>query len=175
MADPFIAEIRAVAFGYAPRGWAECNGQLLSINQNTALFSLLGTFYGGDGRVTFGLPDLRSRVAIHMGEGPGLSNYDVGEQLGVEHETINLNELPPHSHAMQATGAAATTNDASSGIYATPNVNPRMQTLYATSANSNMGSSTITPTGGNQPHENRQPYLTCIYCIALVGIFPSRN
>lgn len=176
MGEPFLGEIKSVAFPYAPKGWAFCNGQLLSIAQNTALFSLLGTTYGGNGQTTFALPNLQSQVAVHAGQGPGLDLYVQGEVVGQEAVTLNTSEIPPHNHLVAANGNSATTNDPSAGIYATPNVNPRMQTLYTDGAtNTSLAPGTVSVTGGNQPHENRQPFLVNNYIIALIGIFPSRN
>jgi len=160
MSEPFIGEIRAVAFTFAPTGWAMCNGQLLSIAQNTALFSLLGTTYGGNGTTTFALPDLRGRVAVHIGGG-----LVEGQSGGEEAHTLTTNEMPTHSHAIRA-GDHQTTNRplgavaARGGDYTTT---PTATTMAPT-AN----------TGGSQPHNNMQPYTVLNYCIALVGIFPSR-
>jgi len=181
MSNPFLGEIRMFGFNFAPRGWAFCNGQLLSIAQNTALFSLLGTQYGGDGQTTFGLPDLRSRVPIHQGQGPGLSNYVIGQKAGAESLTLSINEMPQHSHtvslpcsAEDATQAAAKNNYPASPASTVGGaaVNAYTNTF---SPNTFMGAPTSTPAGGSQPHNNIQPYLVINYCIALQGIFPSRN
>lgn len=168
MATPFLGTIQPFGFNFAPRGWAMCNGQILSINQNIALFSLLGTTYGGNGQTTFALPDLRSRVPIHHGQGPGLSAYSLGEQAGQENVTLTVNEMPLHSHGVGATGTFATKNPggqvpAPGGAYGSP--------PDATNMDANM----IRAAGGSQPHSNIQPYLALNFCIALEGIFPSRN
>ena len=180
--DPFIGQIMAVGFNFAPRGWAMCQGQLLSISQNSALFSLLGTMYGGDGRTTFGLPDLRGRVAIGIGQGPGLSNYDQGQAGGVEQETITVNQMPAHTHALTVTAAVqvSTTNpdsDEAGGGHLT-NTSSNFYAAAGTPGN-NLGgvsaSGTAANTGGSQPVSVMQPYLALNYIIATMGIFPSRN
>ncbi|HEX4520405.1 MAG TPA: tail fiber protein [Gaiellaceae bacterium] len=170
MAEPFVGEIRMTGFNFAPEGWALCNGQLLPIQQNTALFSLIGTFYGGDGVQTFALPDLRGRVAVHQGQAPGLSSYNVGEVTGVEAVALGTNQIPNHSHTVApATGTSQTTNrpagafPASGGVYA------------GTAGGVPMGITNSSSIGGNQAHENRQPLLVVNFVIALLGIFPSRS
>jgi microcystin-dependent protein len=168
MASPFLGTIQPFGFNFAPRGWAMCNGQILSIAQNTALFSLLGTTYGGNGQTTFALPDLRSRVPVHHGQGPGLSSYSLGQQAGQESVTLTVNDMPLHQHGVAATGTFATKNPggqvpAPGGAYGSP--------PDATSMNAGM----IQPTGGNQPHANIQPYLALNFCICIEGLFPSRN
>jgi microcystin-dependent protein len=172
VSDPFIGEIRLFPYNFAPRGWALCNGQLMSIGQNTALFSLIGTMYGGDGRTTFALPDLRGRVAVSSGQGPGLSTYDVGEAGGAESVTLTEGEMPTHSHQVQANGAtsgSAKPNDRFLGRVSAG-------TAYAGASNGRrLNAAAITPTGGGQPHENRPPHLVLNYCIALEGIFPARD
>ena len=172
MSDPFLGEIRLFPYNFAPRGWAFCNGQILSIAQNTALFALIGTTYGGDGRVTFALPDLRGRVALSSGQGPGLSDYILGQQAGDEAVTLTASQLPVHNHAVAANnnqGGGARPQGRVPGRFSTG-------TGYATASNgAQMSPETITPTGGSQPHTNVQPYLALNYCIALEGIFPSRN
>jgi microcystin-dependent protein len=166
MSEPFIGQIILVGFNFAPRGWAFCQGQLLSIAQNTALFSLLGTTYGGNGQTTFALPDLRGRVPIGFGQGPGLQNYVLGQTGGQETHTLISNEMPSHNH-----GLGANSNDA---VDSNPVNNfPAAQGAYANTANGQMSPTQLT--GGSQPHNNLQPYLVLNYCIALVGIFPSRN
>lgn len=175
MAEPYIGEIRLVAFNFAPRNWAECDGRLLPISQNTALFSLLGTFYGGNGQTTFALPDLRGRVAIDMGQGPGLSDRTIGEEAGQETHVLTLNEIPAHNHIVAASSQPAVTNNPAQGVFAKPAVNPRLQTLYHDGAPDAAGGIVLTASGGNQPHENRQPFTTLLYVIALNGIFPPRN
>jgi microcystin-dependent protein len=169
MADPFVAEIRMVPFNFAPRGWAFCNGQVLPISQNTALFSLLGTTYGGDGRSTFALPDLQGRSPMHPGQGPGLSLYDLGEQGGTETVTLLQSELPSHSHAVNGqpedVNSLSPANAYPGAIESTPMYRPLADGTSAMSP---------TPSGGDQPHNNRQPYLTMNFIIALQGVFPPR-
>ena len=170
MAEPFIAEIRLMSFSFAPRGWAQCNGQLLPINQNQALFSLLGTTFGGNGQTNFGLPDLRGRVPLHFG-----NSFTLGQRGGEEVHTLTTTEMPTHNHPMQGTfpdiaSATTTGNNAFWGQVADNS------TLYNTNAaNAAMSAGAITNTGGSQPHENRQPFLTLNLCIALQGIFPSQT
>ncbi len=175
MAEPFIGQIIQAGFNFAPRGYATCDGQLLSIAQNTALFSLLGTTFGGDGRVTFGLPDLRGRVAIHQGQGPGLTPRVMGEAAGSETVTLINSEMPMHNHLMAVTnvsGAVATPNG--NFIAASSDANA-VVTFRPTSDGSTLNPQSIGLAGGNQPHNNMQPYLVINFCIALQGIFPSRN
>ena len=174
MAEPFIGQIIQAGFNFAPRGYAWCDGQLQSIAQNTALFSLLGTTFGGDGRVTFGLPDLRGRVAIHQGQGPGLSNRVMGEASGEENHTLINSEMPQHTHLLAASnvsGALGTPN----GNFLAASSSNQTATYRPTSDGSTLNPQSIGLAGGNQPHNNMQPYLVINFCIALVGIFPSRN
>ena len=175
MADPFIGEIRIVGFNFAPRGWAECSGQIMSIAQNTALFSLIGTIYGGNGQTTFALPDFRGRVAVHQGQGPGLSSYVLGQQSGSESQTLSLSQTPAHTHLLGASPNLATTSDPRNGVFAVPNVNPRMRNLYGSPGAAQMEGDMVAPTGGSQPHQNLQPYLGILYVIALEGIFPPQS
>lgn len=173
MADPFVAEIRIFPFNFAPKGWAFCNGQLLPISQNTALFSLLGTTYGGDGRSNFALPNLQGNAPMHPGQGPGLSLHDLGETGGTETVTLLLSETPSHSHAISASQSDGTDQSPvgerlASGVggvasYAPPG-NPTQ-----------LSPQVISPAGGNQPHNNMQPYLTLNFCIALQGVYPPRT
>ncbi|WP_440224334.1 phage tail protein [Dokdonella sp. MW10] len=169
MSQPFLSEIRMMSFNFAPRGWALCNGQLLPINQNQALFSLLGTTYGGNGQVNFALPDLRGRVPVHFGSGRTL-----GESAGEAAHTLNLQEMPTHAHVLQASSALATT---STPLATDVLARTTGSALYASAASANisMAPNAITPNGGSQAHENRQPFLTISFCIALQGIFPSPN
>jgi microcystin-dependent protein len=165
MAEPFLGEIRAFTMTYAPKGWALCNGQLLPINQNQALFSLLGTTYGGDGRVNFGLPDLRGRVPAHTGAG-----FTLGERVGEEAHTLTLGELPAHNHAVAAVDTAGTQAAPAGAALA------RAGDLYGAEADLvALQSGSVSPVGGGQAHLNLQPYLTLSYCIALQGIFPSQT
>ena len=170
--EPFLGFISMFGFGFAPRGWATCDGQLLSIAQNTALFSLLGTTYGGNGQTTFALPDLQGRVAVHTGQGPGLSPRDLGEVGGVENVTLTTQQIPAHTHGFRVNSAAATDTAVSNNFPAV--AGGSVGNAYGTSQNGSMPADTLQPVGGGQPHNNLQPYLTMNYIIALEGIFPSR-
>ena len=176
MSDPFLGEIRLVGFTFAPQGWALCDGQLLSIAQNTALFSLLGTTYGGNGQTTFALPDLRGRVPIHPGQGPGLSNYVLGEQSGSENVTLNASQLPGHNHPLASSNQQGSSSDPSGYFPAV--LNDPAGTIavngYLASSNSTLNPAAIGVTGGNQPHSNIQPFLCVNFIICLQGIYPSR-
>ena len=163
--DPYVGEIKMMSFAFAPKGWAQCNGQLLPINQNQALFSLLGTMYGGDGRTTFALPDFRSRTPLHMGTG-----FVQGQRAGEENHTLNITEMPTHGHTPMADGSAAGSGTPVGGTWAAQEANP-----YSTSINTTMLPSATGGAGGSQPHPNLSPYLTINFCIALVGVFPSRD
>ncbi|MFC5865065.1 phage tail protein [Acidicapsa dinghuensis] len=165
MSTPFLSEIKIFSFGFAPKGWALCNGQLLPINQNQAIFSLLGTTYGGDGRVNFGLPNLQGRIPTHMGNGQTL-----GERGGEPNHTLSIAEIPNHTHTWAATNSAANAPGPTSNLLgAAPEYNGSASNLVA------MYPGTLATVGGSQPHENMQPYLTLNFCIALQGIFPSQN
>lgn len=176
MADPFVAEIRIFPFNFAPKGWAWCDGQLLPLSQNTALFSLLGTTYGGNGKSNFALPDLQGRAPMHPGQGPGLSLHDLGETGGSETVTLLESEIPAHSHAFKANinqgdnlqpGPASSLAQSTSGaLYVTAASNPPL---------SAMSPQALAPAGGDQPHNNMMPYLTFYFCIALQGVFPPRT
>jgi len=168
--EPFLGEIQIFAGNYAPRGWAFCNGQLLQINQSTALFSILGTTYGGDGETTFALPDLRGRVAIHHGQGPGLSNRLQGERAGAVSHVLALLEMPAHTHVARGSTAVAVSADPSAS--AVPARNAAGIPQWAASANATMAPGVIGIAGGGQAHENRQPFLALNYIIALQGIYP---
>jgi microcystin-dependent protein len=174
MADPFVAEIRIFPFNFAPKGWAFCNGQLLPLSQNTALFSLLGTTYGGDGKSNFALPNMQGNVPMHFGQGPGLSLHDLGETSGTETVTLLESEMPQHSHSVMsvAGGFGANSNVPAGNAFAKSS----QGNAYVPAANPvQLFPSTIPPTGGDQPHNNMQPYLTLNLCIALQGVFPPRN
>ena len=171
--DPLIGEIKLFAGNFAPRGWAFCEGQLLPISQNTALFSILGTTYGGDGRTTFALPDLRGRVAIQEGTGPGLSTYRLGQRGGQEFVTLNTSEIPPHRHSVNA--VSATGNNASPQNNYLANTAGLDREYSDTNPDIQMNGSMIGSVGGGQAHENRHPFLTLNYIIALTGVFPSRS
>jgi microcystin-dependent protein len=165
MAEPFLAELRLMSFNFAPKGWAQCNGQQLPINQNQALFSLLGTTYGGNGQTTFGLPDLRGRVPVHFGNG-----HTLGEAGGQEFNTLTKSQMPAHPHTVNATSADANQPAPANAILAGAN------NMYAAAGSlTTLQPASVTNQGGSQPHENRQPSLVLNWCIALQGIFPSQN
>ncbi len=172
MSEPFVGEIRMFAGNFAPRGWAFCDGQLLAVSQNDALFSLLGTIYGGDGRTTFGLPDMRGRIPLHGGEGPGLSSRRLGSKGGSEKVNLTTNELASHTHDWHANKEAAT-GDAPQGKVLAKAVNLRFWEPAA--ANANLASATVAATGGSRSHTNLMPTLCVHFIIALFGIYPSRN
>jgi microcystin-dependent protein len=172
MADPFVAEIRVFPFNFAPKGWAWCDGQLLPLSQNTALFSLLGTTYGGDGKSNFALPDLQGRAPMHPGQGPGLSLHDLGETGGSETVTLLESEIPSHGHTLRASQADATTRITAGQMPAT---SLGLSLYGAPAANVSMSDNTLAPAGGDQPHNNLQPYLTFYFNIALQGVFPPRT
>jgi len=174
MSEPFLGQLMIVGFNFAPRGWAFCDGQILSIAQNTALFSLLGTTYGGNGQTTFALPDLRGRVPVHAGQGPGLTDRTLGESSGQETHTLISSEMPMHNHLLQAFNNGgdqqnpqgnilAASNQIGENIYT--NVNP----------DTTMSPQAVGLAGGSQPHNNMQPYLVLNFCIAMEGIFPPRS
>jgi microcystin-dependent protein len=174
--DPFVAEIRTFPFSFAPKGWAFCDGQLLPLSQNTALFSLLGTTYGGDGKSNFALPNLQGSAPMFNGQGPGLSLHDLGETGGSDTVTLLESEIPSHTHALQASSHNATAGTPSANValgrsapammYKTPASNPQLAA---------MSDSAVAPGGGDQPHNNLMPYLTLNFCIALQGVFPPRT
>lgn len=170
MTEPFIGEIKMAGFNFAPRGYAFCNGQLLSIAQNTALFSLLGTTYGGNGQTTFGLPNLQGRVPMHYGQGSGLTSRTMGEQSGTENVTLISTQMPAHNHLVNVSSDDATAKSPVGGVMA-----GAASPIYAAAPDAQMNAATIGPSGGNQPHANMQPYLVVNFIIALEGIYPSRN
>lgn len=168
MGTPFLSEIKIVSFNFPPKGWAFCNGQLLPINQNQALFSLLGTTYGGDGRVNFGLPNLQGRTPMHMGDG-----HTLGEQGGEQAHTLNIAELPTHTHTASAANVPATSNAPSNARMISQSAGANM---YGAASNLvNMSPQALAVVGTSQAHLNTQPFLTLTFCIALQGIFPSQN
>jgi microcystin-dependent protein len=171
--DPFVAEIRIFPFNFAPKGWAFCDGQILPLSQNTALFSLLGTTYGGDGKSNFALPDMQGNAPMHPGQGPGLSLHDLGETGGSETVSLLESEIPGHSHNITASSQ--------DGLDSHPVNNFLAQgigiNLYVNAGTTpvNMNDNSLSPAGGDQPHNNMQPYLTLNFCIALQGVFPPRT
>lgn len=182
MSQPFIGEIILFGGNFAPRGWAFCNGQILSIAQNTALFSILGTTYGGNGQTTFALPDLRGRVPVSAGQGPGLSPYSLGQQSGSETVTLTVQQMPAHNHPVNADGTNGTAVSPAGGNLAQTAtgtgksaVTSNTYTTGAPAAPVQLNPTTIGPQGGSQPHNNLQPLLALNYIIALEGVYPSRN
>ena len=174
--EPLIGQLTLFGYDWCPRNWARADGQLLAISQNTALFSLYGTAYGGDGRTTFALPDLRGRVPIHDGRGPGLTNYNLGQVGGVETVTLVTPQIPAHSHSGHIVGSNVTADKSSTNgtVLARTLTSP---TYAVTTPDTAMANGTVQTdsTGGSQPHENRMPYLAMNWCVALYGVFPSRN
>jgi microcystin-dependent protein len=164
MAEPYLAEIRIFSFNFPPKGWALCNGQLLPINQNQALFSLLGTVYGGDGRINFALPNLQGRMPVHVGNGILL-----GQVGGETAHTLSISEMPAHTHAAVGSSTPANLGVPTGNLWATGNA------AYNPTPNTTMNPACVLPVGGSQPHENMSPYLVVFFCIALQGIFPSQN
>jgi microcystin-dependent protein len=170
--DPFVAEIRIFPFNFAPAGWAFCDGQILPLSQNTALFSLLGTTYGGNGQSNFALPNLQGNAPMHHGQGPGLSLRDLGETGGSETVSLLETEIPSHSHTMNAVNDSGLQSTPEGALAARANIyksNPAGNTLV------NMSVNNLAPAGGSQPHNNLQPYLTLNFCIALQGVYPPRT
>ncbi len=170
MSEPFLAEVRIVGFNFAPRGWAFCDGQILPINQNQSLYSLLGTTYGGDGRTSFALPDLRGRTPIHVGQSDGGSDHRLGQKSGEETHTLAANEMPNHDHVIKATNNNGSTPNPGGNVLGAFN------NAYGDVANRvQLAAGTMANVGGGQAHDNMQPYLALNFCIALQGLFPSRN
>lgn len=174
MADPFVAEIRIFPFNFAPHGWAFCDGQILPLSQNTALFSLLGTIYGGNGQSTFALPNLQGRAALHPGQGPGLSLRDLGEENGSETVTLLQSEIPNHAHSLKAVGTEVGDTNIPTGNALTRSSGA---SIYNTSGASlvQMNQNALGVTGSSFPHNNMQPYLTLNFCLALQGVYPPRG
>ncbi len=171
MSEPFLGQICMFAGNFAPRGWAFCDGQLLSVTQNSALFSLLGTIYGGDGRTTFGLPDMRGRLPMNFGTGPGLTPRNIAAKGGTEKVTLIANQMPPHKHSQQGSTDQALTDAPAGKVTADAEV-----TIYADDPPTDaMSTEAIADAGGDQPHDNLMPFLVVNFIIALTGIFPSRN
>lgn len=169
--DPFVAEIRIFPFNFAPKGWAWCDGQLLPLSQNTALFSLLGTTYGGNGKSNFALPDLQGRTPMHPGQGPGLSLHDLGETGGSETVSLLESEIPAHSHTLMAASLNSQSTTPTNNSLGRGNPVKIYSTVAPTAL---MDANSIAPAGGDQPHNNMMPYLTFYFCIALQGVFPPR-
>jgi microcystin-dependent protein len=172
--DPFLGEIRIFAGNFAPRGWALCDGQLVPISQNTALFSILGVQYGGDGRTNFALPDFQGRAPVQQGQGPGLTVRNMGEPGGESYVVLKQSEIPPHSHVPNSQSVSNGVADPTNAVW-TNSSGLSGQKVYGTTADSPMSPQAIQVTGGSQPHNNSQPYLGLTYIIALEGIFPPRN
>jgi microcystin-dependent protein len=175
MSEPFVAEIRIFAGNFAPRGWAFCDGQLLPVSQNTALFSLIGTTYGGDGRTTTALPNLQGRAPMHPGRGPGLTSRRLGQKGGVEQVVLSEAQIPSHNHTVRANMSNGTTNVPST---AASLAGAGRDSLYVSTPSSNLvdlADETLNTTGGGQPHLNMQPFLALSFIIALVGLYPSRS
>lgn len=172
MSEPFLGQVQLFAFNFAPAGWTKCDGALLPISQNTALFSLLGTTYGGDGETTFGLPDLRGRGPIHQGQGPGLSNRVMGQRIGEENTTLVQQNLPPHSHPLIGSAEEADQFKPGDNLLASP---PAGSIYRGSPADATMSNQSIGNTGNSQAFSNMHPVLVMNWCIALTGVFPSRN
>ena len=182
MSSPFVAEVTMFGFNFPPKGWAFCQGQLLPISQNTALFALLGTMYGGDGKSTFALPNLQDQTAVSWGQGPGLQNYDQGEQVGVPNVTLLTSEMPSHSHFFAANTVAGTTVAASGNQLGVGQAGTKTSSysanIFSTAINqatTGLSPNAVGLTGQSQPHNNMQPYLTLNFCIAMQGVFPARG
>lgn len=173
MSSPFVAEIRVFPFNFAPTGWAKCNGQLIPISQNTALFSLLGTFYGGDGKSTFALPDMQGNAPMHWGQGPGLSQHELGEHAGAASVTLLVSEIPAHTHVLRASSESGTHGSLTASSALGVTTGGKMYSSN-TSPQVTAGFPSLPPAGGDQPHNNMAPYLTLNFCIALQGVFPQR-
>lgn len=172
MSEPFVGEIRMFAGNFAPRGWAFCDGQLLAVSQNDALFSLFGTIYGGDGRTTFGLPDLRGRIPVHAGDGPGLSPRRLGAKGGAESVTLTVNQLPSHGHPLRGSSNTGNALNPGDALLATA----QSQVYFnREEALTNLNAGSVSNAGGSQAHSNLMPFLCVHFIIALVGIYPSRH
>lgn len=173
MGEPYIGEIRMFGGNFAPAGWALCDGQLIPISQNDALFTLIGTTYGGDGQETFALPNLQSRIPVHAGQGPGISqNYQLAETGGVESVTLTTQQIPVHNHAFLASTAAATSNDPAGQVIAQSG----QRAVYTEdTTTTNLAPTSLTPMGGSQPHDNLHPYLCITFILSLYGVFPQQT
>ncbi len=175
MSNPFVGEIRIFGFNFAPRGWAFCDGQLLPISQNTALFSLLGTNYGGDGKSTFALPNFQGSAPMQQGQGAGLSQHFLGETGGEQNVTLLQSEMPAHSHGAQGVAGAGGQAPSPTTTWSSPNQRGITAYVAGSAQNVAMSPASLAPNGGGQPHNNMMPYLTLNFCIALQGIYPARN
>ena len=173
MTEPFVGQIQLFGFTFAPRGWATCNGVTMAIQQNTALFSLLGTQYGGNGQTTFQLPNFVNRAATNQGNGPGLTPHTAGETYGVSSVTLNTQQMPAHTHSLNIYNQPTDSKKAASPSTGNALGSPSMSTFVAGAANAPFAPTVLVPAGGGQPHENRQPYLAMNFCIALQGVFPA--
>lgn len=171
--QPYVGEIRLFAGNFPPNGWAFCNGAMMAISENDTLFNLIGTTYGGDGQETFALPNLQSRVPIHMGTGPDGTTYVIGEMAGTESETLTTQQIPSHTHPAVGTSDGATLLSPQNGVLAQPSSTQAGMNAYNPTPNAVMAAAEITPVGGNQPHENTQPFLCINYIISLFGVYPS--
>jgi len=169
---PYVGEIRMFAGNFAPNGWMFCEGQTLPISENEVLFQLIGTTYGGDGQETFNLPNLASRVPIHMGTGPSGTTYQLGEMAGTEQETLTVQQIPNHTHTLSASTAAGGTNSPANAVVA---ASPSVQVFIVDSPDNNLNPAAVTAAGGSQPHENTQPFLCINFIISLFGVFPSQT
>ncbi len=175
MSEPFVGEIRMFAGNFAPEGWALCDGQLLAVNQHDALFSLLGTIYGGDGRTTFGLPDMRGRLPIHQGQGPGLSDRRIGQKVGTENVALTWNQNPSHNHTLASNASAANASSRNPGGNLVARAKGDIYQEAVGASLVNMNAQSTSSTGGGQSHNNVQPFLCVNFIIALQGVFPSRS
>jgi microcystin-dependent protein len=175
MSDPFVAEIRIFAGNFAPKGWALCDGQIMPISQNTALFSLLGTTYGGDGKSTFALPNLQGSAPLQQGQGPGLSLYDLGQTGGASDVTLLSSEMPAHSHTAQGNNGSGDVNTPTNNTWCKAHTGKTALGMYNTAGNAAMSQSAVSIAGGGLPHNNMPPYLVLTFIIALQGIFPQRQ
>jgi microcystin-dependent protein len=177
MSEPFIGEVKIFGFNFAPRGWALCNGQLLPISQNTALFSLLGTQFGGNGKTNFALPNLQGEVPLHQGQGPGLSARQMGETAGLAAVTLQTSNMPAHTHAVSCSTASGTSASPAGNVWATAGTRGAGINEYSGTAGSSptLAPAAVGTAGGSQPHNNMPPYLVVNFCIALQGIFPQRG
>ena len=173
--DPFVAEIRIFPFNFAPKGWAFCDGQILPLSQNTALFSLLGTTYGGDGKSNFALPNMQGNSPMHPGQGPGLSLHDLGETGGSDTVTLLESEIPSHTHVVEGAASGGQASPANNVWASAGFGRPPIYTTSVAATNVQMNPLALSPSGGDQPHNNLQPYLTLNFCIALQGVYPPRT